>query len=158
MRAAARVACHAHNTMQPGARGGLAPSLRQLFALVSDGCFVEAPFHCSYGVNISLGANVYLNAGCTFLDSAAVTVGSGTMCGPGVQIYTADHHRDPARRAEGIERAVPVTIGSDVWIGGSAIVLPGVTIGDAAIVGAGSVVTRDVAPGARVVGNPARAL
>ena len=78
------------------------------------------------------------------------------MLGPHVQIYCADHHRDPKLRGQLIERALPVNIGQDVWIGGGAIILPGVTIGDGAIVGAGSVVTKDVAPGVTVVGNPAR--
>lgn len=80
------------------------------------------------------------------------------MLGPGVQIYCADHHRNSELRRQGMERALPVSIGADVWIGGGAIVLPGVAVGHGAIVGAGAVVTRDVAPGARVVGNPARAL
>lgn len=136
----------------------MAPALRALFASVGEGCCLEAPIHCSYGKNISLGRNVYLNAGCVILDSAPVTIGDGTMLGPGAQIYCADHHRDAALRRQGIERALPVCIGADVWIGGGAILLPGVSVGDGAIVGAGAVVTRDVAPGARVVGNPARAL
>ena len=87
-----------------------------------------------------------------------MTLGARTMCGPGVQIYCADHHRDAERRARGIERAMPVTIGEDVWIGGGAVILPGVAIGQGAIVGAGAVVTRNIAPGARVVGNPARSV
>ncbi len=158
LRAAARAACHAHGTLPPEARGSMAPELRSLFAEVGAGVFIEAPFHCSYGVNVSLGPGVYLNAGCTLLDSAMITIGGGTMCGPGVQIYTADHHRDAARRAQGIERGLPVVIGRNVWIGGGAIVLPGVTIGEGAIIGAGSVVTRDVESGARVAGNPERAI
>ncbi|MGB3556751.1 MAG: sugar O-acetyltransferase [Jannaschia sp.] len=158
MRVAARAACHAHRVMEPEARGAMAPPLAALFASVGEGCFVEAPFHCSYGINIALGDRVYLNAGCTILDSSAVTIGAGAMLGPGVHIYCADHHRDPAKRAEAVERALPVTLGRDVWIGGGAILLPGITIGEAAIVGAGAVVTRDVAAGARVAGNPARAM
>lgn len=154
----ARAAVHEHNTMPPAQRGNLGPALAALFPHVAENAFVEAPFHCSYGMNISLGRRVYLNAGCTILDSASVRIGEGSMLGPGVHIYCAEHHRDPEKRRAGLEIARPVTIGRDVWIGGGAIILGGVTIGDGAIVGAGSVVTRDVAPAATVVGNPARSV
>ena len=157
MRRAARRACHQHATMDPDARGACAPLLADLVSLGRD-CWIEAPFHCSYGINLRLGDGVYLNAGCVVLDSAPVQIGTRTMLGPGVHIYCADHHRDPEKRRAGIERALPVTIGSDVWIGGGAILLPGVTIGDNAIVAAGAVVSRDVAAGSRVAGIPARAL
>jgi maltose O-acetyltransferase len=158
LRARARRAVHQHNTMPPDERGNMAPALKALFAEVAADVFVEAPFHCSYGINITLRAGVYLNAGCTILDSAPVTIGDRSMLGPGVHIYCAEHHKDIALRRAGLEIARPVTIGKDVWIGGGAIILAGVTIDDGAIVGAGAVVTRDVAPGARVVGNPARVL
>lgn len=156
LRATARRAVHQHATMPPDTRAAMAPLLRSLFASVAEGVFIEAPFHCSYGFNIRLGKKVYLNAGCVILDSAPVDIGDGAMLGPGVQIYCADHHRDPPLRAEGIEIAKPVTIGANAWIGGGAIILPGITIGPGAIVGAGSVVTKDVAPGHTVAGNPAR--
>lgn len=156
LRQTARRAVHRHNTMPPDERGALAPELRALFARAADTIFIEAPFHCSYGMNIELREGVYLNAGCTILDSAPVRVGARTMLGPGVQIYCAEHAKDPKMRLEGLEVAKPVTIGQDVWIGGGAIILAGVTIGDRAIVGAGSVVTRDVAEDSVVVGNPAR--
>ena len=156
LRVKTRRAVHQHNTMPPDERGMMAPALRALFREVADSTFIEAPFHCSYGINLSLGERVYLNAGCTILDSGSVSIDDRSMLGPGVQIYCADHHRDAELRSQGIEIARPVTIGRDVWIGGGAIILGGVTIGDGAIVGAGSVVTRDVAAGATVVGNPAR--
>lgn len=158
LRLIARVAVHQHNTVAPAERGSMAPALRALFGAVADDVFIEAPFHCSYGINTSLGARVYLNAGCTILDSGRVTIGEGTMLGPNVQIYCADHHRDAVLRSQGLEVAKAVTIGADVWIGGGAIILGGVTIGGGAIVGAGSVVTKDVAAGAVVAGNPARPL
>lgn len=158
LRAAARRAVHLHNTLPPDERGSMAPALKALFASVAPDAFVEAPFHCAYGINITLGAGVYLNAGCTMLDSAPVKIGDGSMLGPGVHIYCAEHHKDVALRREGLEIARPVTIGRDVWIGGGAILLAGVTVGDGAIVGAGAVVTRDVAAATTVVGNPARVL
>ncbi|KPH09721.1 sugar O-acetyltransferase [Rhizobium acidisoli] len=156
LRRQARLAVHAHNTLPPDERGAMAPALRALFAGVSPDVFIESPFHCSYGINITLGERVYFNAGCTILDSGRVTIGDRSMFGPGVQIYCAEHHKEAALRSAGIEIARPVSIGSDVWIGGGAIILGGVTIGEGAIVGAGAVVTRDVPAGATVVGNPAR--
>lgn len=125
---------------------------------VGEGAVVRPPFHCDYGSNIHLGPRVFLNFGCVILDVVRVEIGAGTQIGPGVQILTADHPRDAALRAQGLEFGRPIRIGANVWIGGGALILPGVTIGDDAIIGAGSVVTRDVAPGATVAGNPARAV
>lgn len=158
LRNAAREVCFEHRTTPPQDLAAISPALEALFGSVGEGALIEAPFHCSYGINIHLGDYVYLNTGCVILDSAPVRIGHRCMIGPGVQIYCADHHRDVTLRREGIERALPVTLGEDVWIGGGAILLPGITVGDSAIIGAGSVVTRDVAAGARVVGNPARAI
>lgn len=156
MQAAAREACHEHNTMSPALRGALGPRLSGLMAGVGADSFIEAPFHCAYAINIRIGARVYMNAGCTILDTAPVRIGDDTMFGPGVQIYCARHHSDRAKRTAGLETARPVTIGREVWIGGGAIILQGITVADGAIVGAGSVVTRDVPAGATVAGNPAR--
>ena len=156
LRQTARVAVHQHSTMAPGARAAIGPDLAALLATIGQDVYLEAPFHCAYGFNIHLGSRVYVNAGCVVLDSAPVTIGDDVMLGPGVQIYCAEHHKDPRLRRQGLERARPVAIGPDVWIGGGAIVMPGVTIGRGAIVGAGAVVTRDVAAGATVAGSPAR--
>jgi maltose O-acetyltransferase len=156
LRAAARRAVHQHNTMPPERRCAMAPALRSLFVGVSEGVFIEAPFHCSYGFNIRLGERVYLNAGCVILDSGRVDIGDRAMLGPAVQIYCAEHHKDLALRSRGIEIARPVAVGADVWIGGGAILLGGVRIGDGAIIGAGAVVTKSVPAGVTVVGNPAR--
>nr|WP_274379261.1 sugar O-acetyltransferase [Rhodophyticola sp. CCM32] len=155
-RRTARRAVHQHAVMDPDARGAMAPLLRALFAHVGTDVMLEAPFHCAYGVNISLDDQVYLNTGCVILDTAPVRIGPQTMLGPGVHIYCAEHDHDPTRRAAGVEIARPVTLGASVWIGGGATLMPGVSIGDGAIVGAGAVVTRDVAPGQTVIGNPAR--
>ena len=156
LRRTARTALHAHNTLPPDDRGLIAPALSSLFAFCAADAMIEPPFHCAYGLNIHLGNAVFLNAGCTILDTAPVSIGPQTMLGPSVQIYCAEHHKDPVQRAAGLEIAQPVTIGRNVWIGGGAIVLAGVTIGDRAIIGAGAVVTRDVDPDSLVVGNPAR--
>ncbi|GJE61559.1 sugar O-acetyltransferase [Methylobacterium trifolii] len=130
--------------------------LRELFAHVGEGAVVRPPFHCDYGQHISLGEGVFLNFNCVILDVAPVAIGALTQVGPGVQFLTADHPRDPALRRDGVESGLPIVIGTNVWIGGGALILPGVTVGDDAIIGAGAVVTRDVPVGATVVGNPAR--
>src|ERR1700761_2269809 len=117
---------------------------------------IRPPFFCDYGYNIRLGDGVFLNFNCVILDVVEVTIGDRTQIGPAVQIYAAAHPRDPETRRKGLEFGRSVRIGCDVWIGGGAIILPGITIGDGAVVGAGSVVTRDVGPGQTVVGNPAR--
>jgi maltose O-acetyltransferase len=156
LRVAARDAVHEHNTMPPRERGNIGPALRRLLGHVGDNARIEAPFHCAYGFNIALGDKVFLNAGCTILDTAPVRIGKSTLLGPNVQIYCAEHHKDAALRSAGLEIARPVQIGARCWIGGGAVILGGVAIGDGAIVGAGAVVTRDVPAGATVVGNPAR--
>jgi maltose O-acetyltransferase len=130
--------------------------LREAFASVGQGANIRPPFHCDYGYNIAIGAGVFINFNCVILDVVKVTIGDGTQIGPNVQILTADHPRDPAARATGQEFGRPIAIGRNVWIGGGAIILPGVTIGEDALIGAGSVVTRDVPARATVVGNPAR--
>jgi maltose O-acetyltransferase len=130
--------------------------LSERLAEVGPGAVIRPPFHCDYGFNIRLGANVFLNFNCVILDVVEVTIREGTQIGPAVQIYTADHPHDPEQRRAGLEFGRPVRIGSHVWIGGGAIILPGVTIGNDAVVGAGSAVTRDVPAGAKAVGSPAR--
>ena len=130
--------------------------LEERFAAVGNDTEVRSPFHCDYGFNISLGAGVFLNFNCVILDVVRVVIGDRTQIGPGVQILTADHPRDAAGRASGLEFGRPIRIGRNVWIGGGAIILPGISVGDDAVIGAGSVVTRDVAAGATVLGNPAR--
>ncbi|AXO90527.1 sugar O-acetyltransferase [Pseudomonas sp. K1(2024)] len=130
--------------------------LQAHFAEVGEGVVIRPPFYCDYGYNISVGSNTFINFSVVILDVLPVRIGDDCQIAPSVQIYTADHPLDPAMRRTGLESGRPVTIGNNVWIGGGAIILPGVTIGDDAVVGAGSVVTRDVPAGAVVVGNPAR--
>lgn len=131
--------------------------LAELLGSAGDGVVLRPPFYCDYGYNIRLARDVFANFGCVFLDVAGIEVGDGCQIGTFVQVLTADHPGDPALRRQGLECGKPVRIGRNVWIGAGAILLPGVGIGDDAIIGAGSVVTRDVPPGATVMGNPARA-
>ncbi|MGI9491480.1 MAG: sugar O-acetyltransferase [Geminicoccaceae bacterium] len=156
LRARAREAVHEHNTLPPKERGAIGAALRNLLLKAAPDAIIEAPFHCAYGMNIVLGQGVYLNAGCTILDTASVRIGEATMLGPNVQIYCAEHHKDPVKRRAGLEIAKPIDIGENVWIGGGAMILGGVRIGDRAIVGAGAVVTKDVAANTTATGNPAR--
>jgi maltose O-acetyltransferase len=130
----------------------------QLFGSVGDNVFIEMPFRCDYGYNIHLADGVYMNFNCVLLDVCEIRIGARTLLAPGVQIYTASHPLDPKLRAAGPELGKPITIGEDVWIGGCAIILPGVTIGNGAVIGAGSVVTKDVSPMTVVGGNPAKVI
>jgi maltose O-acetyltransferase len=132
--------------------------IQELFGAVGEGAWIEPPFYCDYGRNITLGRKVFFNFNCVVLDVAPVRIGGFVMIGPAVQILTATHPLDAAERRGGLESAKPITIGDDVWIGGAAILCPGVTIGARSVIGAGSVVTKDVPPGVLAAGNPCRVL
>lgn len=123
-----------------------------------NGAVIRPPFHVDYGCHIHFAEGVFVNFGCVILDVCEVRIGARTQIGPSVQILTADHPREAAARAAGVESGRPIAIGADVWIGGGAILLPGITVGDGAVIGAGAVVTRPVPAGATVAGNPARPL
>jgi maltose O-acetyltransferase len=129
--------------------------LRELFGSGGDTVWLQPPFFCDYGSNIHLGERVYFNFNCVVLDVCEVRIGARTLFGPSVQIYAATHPLDAEARKT-LEFGKPVTIGSDVWVGGGAIILPGVTIGDRAVIGAGSVVTKDVPASVLAIGNPCR--
>ena len=129
--------------------------LSELFGSGGDSVYLEPPFYCDYGVNIDLGERVFFNFNCVVLDVCQVTIGSHAFIGPAVQIYTPLHPLEAKlRRTQ--EYGRPVTIGDDVWIGGGAIILPGVTIGSRTVIGAGSVVSRDLPDDVLAVGNPCR--
>ena len=132
--------------------------LAQLLGGLGADSLVVPQFHCDYGYNVTLGARVFINCGCVFLDCCPIVIGDDAKIGPAVQIYTATHPLDAQVRRTGVESAAPVAIGANAWIGGGAILCPGVTIGADAVVGAGSVVTRDVPAGIVAAGNPCRAL
>lgn len=131
--------------------------LARLLGAATDACLTP-PFFCDYGYNIRLGRNVYFNVNCVVLDVMPVSIGDNALFGPGVHIYTAMHPIGAAERRLGREFARPVSIGADVWVGGGAIICPGVTVGAGAVIGAGSVVTRDIAPGVFAAGNPCRVI
>jgi maltose O-acetyltransferase len=145
-----------YNAMQASSAVERHVLLCEHFGHAGLGAVVRPPFFCDCGYNIRLGEAVFLNFNCVILDIVEVSVGDRTQIGPAAQIYAADHPRDAATRREGLEFGRPVRIGCDVWIGGGAIILPGITIGDGAVIGAGSVVTRNVPVRATVAGNPAR--
>jgi maltose O-acetyltransferase len=131
--------------------------LRELFGAGGDTVWMQPPFFCDYGTNIELGERVFFNFNCIVLDVCRVRIGDYTLFGPAVQIYTPVHPLNAElRRRE--EYGKPVEIGSDVWVGGGAMILPGVTIGSRAVIGAGSVVTRDVPEGVFAAGNPCKVI
>lgn len=132
--------------------------MQELFGSAGDEIWIEPPFYCDYGSNITLGDKVFFNFNCVILDPAPVTIESNVMFGPAVQIYTAMHPMSAIERRKGPEFARPVTIGSDVWIGGGAIICPGVSIGPRTVIGAGSVVTRDIPADVFASGNPCRVI
>ena len=146
----------AYNYGSAEAPGSKRSVLKQLLGSLGKDSTIRAPFYCDYGRNIYLGDGVFVNFNAVFLDVMPIRIGDYTQVGPNVQFYAADHPRDPSVRRSGLESGKAIVIGKNVWIGGGAILLPGITIGDDAIIGAGSVVTRDVAPGTTVAGNPAR--
>lgn len=128
--------------------------LRELLPNAHKRIYIEPPFHCDYGYNIFLGENVYFNLNCVVLDTMKITIGNNVFIGPGVHIYTATHPLNAIERRT-IEFSKPVSIGDDCWIGGNTIVCPGATIGNGCVIGAGSVVTKDIPANSLAVGNPA---
>ncbi|HRN44629.1 MAG TPA: sugar O-acetyltransferase [Flavobacterium sp.] len=131
--------------------------IKELIPNAGANLYIEPPFFCDYGYNISCGENVYFNVNCVILDCTKVTIGSNVFFAPGVQLYTATHPLDAELRKT-LESALPIIIGDDCWIGGNSVICPGITIGKGCVIGAGSVVTKDIPDNSLAVGNPAKVI
>lgn len=154
----ARELLHGFNFSPPAAVIERREIIRQLFGAIGEDFEINPPFLCDYGANIIAGEKLYLNYGCVILDCNTVYFGHHVRVAPNVQIYTAHHPLNPEERRGNLESASPIKIDDDVWIGGGAIILPGVTIGAGTTIGAGSVVTKDIPAGVLAAGNPCRVI
>ena len=154
----ARLTLKAFNDCAPDNGKELKRLINLLIPNQGKSCFVQAPFYCDYGTNIHLGKRVFFNFNCTVLDVTPVTIGDRTMIGPNVQLYTATHPLEAEPRASGTEFGKPITLGEDVWIGGNVTICPGITIGDRSVIGAGSVVTKDIPNDVFAAGNPCKVI
>lgn len=132
--------------------------MKQLFKNVGENVWIEPDFRCEFGKNITIGDNVYINFGCIILDCSEVTIGSHTLLGPNIGLYAANHSTDATERINGGCYGKPIHIGNNVWLGGDVKVLQGVTIGDNTIIGAGSIVTKDIPDNVIAVGNPCKVI
>lgn len=148
--------CFEYNQLPPSQKEDRASLLRILLGKMGKTFLIEQPFYCDYGYNIEVGENFYANFNCTILDGAKVTFGDNVFIAPGCGFYTAGHPLDVKQRNLGLEYAYPIKIGNNVWIGAQCIILPGITIGDNTVIGAGSVVTKDIPANVVAVGNPCR--
>ena len=157
--AAAREVSHDYNLLRPSENEKKLELLKGLLGhIADDAIIVNQPFYCDYGKQISVGKRFFANFNFTVLDEAPVTIGDDCFIGPNVSIYTACHSTDPVERNSRREWAKPVTIGNNVWIGGSVTILPGITIGDNVTIGAGSIVTKDIPSNTIAVGNPCKVI
>lgn len=157
-RTRAKELCHAYNQLSPADTEGQREILQRLLGKTGGSFCIMAPFWCDYGYNITLGGNFYANHNLVILDCARVTFGDNVFVAPNCGFYTAGHPIDFARRNRGLEYAYPITVGSNVWIGGGVQVMPGVRIGDNVVIGGGSVVVRDIPDNSVAVGNPCRVI
>ncbi len=144
------------NNTKPSLRVERNEIIKKLFGNVGKNCWIESNFNCDYGYNISVGDNFYTNVNCCILDCAKVTIGNNVWIGPNVGIYTPNHAFDSVERCAGYEISLPIEIKDNVWIGGNVVIRGGVTIGENTIIGAGSVVTKDIPSNVIAVGNPIR--
>ncbi|MDU1904686.1 MAG: sugar O-acetyltransferase [Dysgonomonas sp.] len=145
-----------YNSLPPSRKEDRKALIKKLLGKTGESFLIEQPFYCDYGYNIEIGENFFANMGLTILDEAKVIVGDNVFVAPHVGIYTAGHPLDVERRNKGLEYARPVTIGNNVWLGAQVSILPGVTIGDNTVIGAGSVVTKDIPANVLAAGNPCR--
>ena len=145
-----------YNTMDVCDLKGLQNLISKIFGKVGKNCCVNPPFHCDYGKHISVGDNFFANYNCTILDVAKVEIGNNVFFAPNVAVYAAGHPIHPVSRNSMYEYGLPIKIGNNVWIGGNTVILPNVTIGDNCVIGAGSVVTKDIPPNVVAAGNPCK--
>lgn len=149
---------HEFNTLKPSKRQEREEIINQLFGKVGKSCWIESPFNCDYGYNITVGDNFYTNTNCCILDCAKVTIGNNVWVGPNVGIYTPEHAFNSEERSKGYEHALPVEIGDNVWICGGVSITGGVKIGSNTIIGAGSVVTKDIPDNVVAAGVPCKVI
>ena len=147
---------HELNRLSPDHRDQIPELLKELLGKTGKNIMIEPPFHCDYGWNIHVGENFFANYNLTILDVGTVRIGDNAQIAPNVSIYTAGHPIHPDSRNSGYEYGIPITIGDNVWIGGNAVILPGVTIGNNVVIGAGSVVSKDIPDNMIAAGNPCR--
>lgn len=148
--------CFKFNSLPPSSLSERRQIIKSLLGGIGERFIIHSPFHCDFGTNIHVGENFVANFNLTILDEAEVTIGNNVFIGPNASLCTVVHALDAGRRNAGIMCARPICIGNDVWIAANVVVLPGVTIGDGAVIGAGSVVTKDIPPHTLAVGNPCR--
>ncbi len=146
------------NNLRPSEISQQQDIIRNLLGACGENFVINQPFRCDYGCNIFIGNNFFANFNLTILDEAQVKIGNNVFIGPNVSMYTACHPLNADERNTGIEWAEPITIGNSVWIGGNVTIVPGVTIGDNVVIGAGSVVTKDIPSNVVAVGNPAKVI
>ena len=149
---------YAYNNLRPEDHEGRDALIKEILGKTGQKIFVEAPFRCDYGYNIEVGENFYANYNLVILDVGKVKIGDNAQIAPNVAIYTAGHPIHPDSRNSGYEYGIPITIGDNVWIGGNTCILPGVTIGSNVVIGAGSVVTKDLPDNVIAAGNPCRVI
>lgn len=150
--------CFEYNHTSPSNGERRNALIRKLFGKTGNNFLIEQPFYCDYGYNIEIGENLFINYNCIILDEAKVTFGDNVFIGPGCGFYTAEHPLDVVQRNEGLEYAYPIAVGNNVWIGAQVVVLSGVSIGENTVIGAGSVVTKDIPDNVVAAGNPCRIL
>ncbi|EKQ54229.1 MULTISPECIES: sugar O-acetyltransferase [unclassified Clostridium] len=149
---------HEYNLLRPDEVSRMDEVIKDILGKTGEKVFIDQPFHCDYGKNIEIGNNFFANYNCTILDVGKVIIGENVQFAPNVSLYTAGHPIHPDSRNSGYEYGISITIGDNVWLGGSVVVNPGVNIGNNVVIGAGSVVTKDIPDNVVAVGNPCKVI